>query len=62
MTEEQDKLIKVLQNGYCSGYHCKGKGIAEYDHSCPFAEEINGDFDSLCNCCEICTHECAMDI
>lgn len=33
-------------------------------HTCPYAVEINEDEDedSLCNCCEACAHECAMDI
>ena len=30
-------------------------------HTCPFAEEIHGRTD-LCNCCEECTYQCAMDI
>lgn len=31
-------------------------------HTCPFAVDIHGDYESLCNCCENCTHQCAMDI
>lgn len=31
-------------------------------HTCPFAEEIHNDSEKMCNCCERCTHECAMDI
>lgn len=31
-------------------------------HSCPFREEIGGDAETLCNCCEGCTKECAYDI
>lgn len=31
-------------------------------HPCPFAEEINNHFEDVCNCCEECAHECAMDI
>ncbi len=30
-------------------------------HTCPYAEEIHGD-EKLCNCCNSCTHQCAMDI
>lgn len=32
------------------------------DHSCPYSEEIHGDYDSLCNCCEDCERQCAIDI
>lgn len=31
-------------------------------HTCPFKEEIYGDAETLCNCCEGCEHECAMDV
>lgn len=35
---------------------------AEPLHSCPFKEEINDDSETLCNCCNDCRHECAMDV
>lgn len=41
-----------------SGYSLR----AQEPHGCPYAEEINDDFTTKCNCCEACTHECAMDI
>ena len=31
-------------------------------HTCPFREDVNGDYTTLCTCCEKCQHECAMDI
>lgn len=31
-------------------------------HTCPFAEEINGDDTTLCTCCDYCTTQCAYDI
>lgn len=60
--DDQDKTAQVLTYGYCSGSHCKGKGIAEPDHTCPFNDEIHPERTDLCNCCNICAHECAMDI
>lgn len=36
--------------------------VALPDHSCPFKREINDDSESMCNCCEECTQECADDI
>lgn len=36
-------------------------GVDNY-HTCPFAEEVRGDFESLCNCCESCSYNCAMDV
>lgn len=40
--------------------HCDNPG--EELHACPFAEEIHGVTDEVCNCCSDCTYECAMDI
>lgn len=31
-------------------------------HTCPYKEDINGDFETLCTCCPCQQHECAMDI
>jgi len=31
-------------------------------HTCPYAEEIHGDYESLCDCDEESTRQCAMDI
>jgi hypothetical protein len=41
---------------------CYCDGRASILHTCPFAEEINNDSESLCNCCDDCTHECAQNI
>jgi hypothetical protein len=39
-----------------------GKAAPEEPHPCPFRQEIHGDDETLCNCCDDCVHECAMDI
>lgn len=31
-------------------------------HACPYALEINNDYDFVCDCCSDCEHECCMDI
>lgn len=31
-------------------------------HTCPYNEDVCDDHESLCNCCEDCTQECANDI
>jgi hypothetical protein len=31
-------------------------------HSCPFAEEIHGNYDKNCKCSVNQTRECALDI
>jgi len=60
--DDQDKVAQILAHGYYTGGSCRGKGIAQEDHTCPYAEDINDDHTTLCNCCEVCQHECAMDI
>lgn len=54
------------EEGNLYEYRCGGargcKNPSAEDHTCPFSEEINGDSETLCNCCDDCTHECAMDI
>lgn len=35
---------------------------AEPPHTCPYAEDIGGDSDTLCTCCQDCEGECAQDI
>ena len=56
-----DKL-KVLNDDElfrCQRCHQKVDGSL---HTCPYSEEINVDSETICNCCEACEHECAMDI
>jgi len=31
-------------------------------HTCPYAAEIHGDYETLCDCDEERTYQCAMDI
>ena len=38
---------------------CEENTIA---HTCPYAEDVNNDSESLCYCCDDCTYECAQDI
>jgi hypothetical protein len=38
------------------------KAPARDHHECPYRVEINDDCTTMCNCCEACAHECAMDI
>ena len=52
-------LTDVSSSGKCS--RCEVND-AQSEHTCPYAEEINNDSDSLCDCCSDCEHECCMDI
>ena len=39
-----------------------GKNPASLPHLCPYKQDTNGDNETLCTCCDDCTHECAVDI
>lgn len=39
-----------------------GKLPAAEPHPCPFQEEIYDNIETLCDCCDECAYECAMDI
>ena len=41
---------------------CKCGEPGEDEHTCPYAEDIHGDSESLCNCCAECQYQCAQDI
>lgn len=31
-------------------------------HPCPYAEEINNNYEDVCNCCNECMRQCVYDI
>lgn len=39
-----------------------GSKKAKELHSCPYSEDIHGDYESLCDCGENATRDCAADI
>jgi len=44
-------------------HRCTCDEMSEDDlHSCPYAEDINGDSEAFCACCPYCEYQCAMDI
>lgn len=36
-------------------------GVGNKPHTCPYAEEIEDDYEATCTCCDECSHECLMD-
>ncbi len=32
------------------------------EHTCPFLEDIYGDYHRLCTCCTYCTYQCSLNI
>ncbi len=61
-SKNKETFKNILTYGLCGRSHCPKDTPALSDHICPFKADINGDQKSRCNCCELCTHECAMDI
>lgn len=50
MKEEKDKCYKC------------GAEVEEGLHPCPYAQDINGNYDDVCNCCADCQNQCTQDI
>jgi hypothetical protein len=46
----------------CEGGFCGGRNEATEPHTCPYAEDVDGDVETLCTCCEFCTDSCADEI
>jgi hypothetical protein len=38
------------------------QGEAQSPHTCPYAEEIADDRETLCTCCQECETQCCQDI
>lgn len=56
-------LVKAGVRSLSETRACKcGRSEGADPHSCPYRAEIYDDYDTRCNCCEACAHECAMDI
>jgi hypothetical protein len=60
MSEPEEKQENFLHELFmCS--RCE-KNLSEYPHTCPFASDIYDDNETLCDCCDDCTQQCADDI
>ena len=58
------KLIRRAARKLKFNHSCKCKRnprSAEY-HSCPYAEDMHGDYSEACRCCGECSYNCAQDI
>jgi hypothetical protein len=53
--------LEAFQSVWLVDSKCRCGSDAEPLHECPFKMEIHSN-SSLCNCCEGCARECAMDI
>ena len=41
---------------------CKCGAPANEPAPCPYADDVHGNTGNLCNCCDDCARECALDI
>ena len=57
MNEKELELFEIVKCETCGN----NEGTSEL-HTCPYAEDIHGDSESMCNCCSDCEYECCMDI
>lgn len=32
------------------------------EHTCPYKEDIDGDYETLCSCCDFCIRNCMDNI
>ena len=55
--EQSTNNISLELGGICQ--NCGGLGD-HHGHTCPYAEEINGDH-TYCNCCPTCTSRCMAE-
>ena len=58
MSKKADETARMLTQ--CPTHACSGD--RQTPHPCPFKAEIHNDEESLCECCDNCTYQCAMDI
>ena len=56
---ERKQKRKEKRNTSCK---CGHNAKTPYLHSCPFAEDMHGDYTKQCRCCSDCAYQCAMDI
>lgn len=59
---EYIKIVDVKEVVVDDGSHCVCGKCEIEEHTCPFGEEIHGDYESLCNCCAYCCQQCAWEI
>lgn len=61
------KFIEIVEEAKVIKEENLGKGctcdVSYHEaHTCPFNEEINDDYETLCNCCSYCIEQCSYEI
>lgn len=60
MNNETQHFKDILRFGECDG--CEGMNAGMHMHICPYAEDIHGNSNEICNCCIECINICAQEI
>jgi len=56
-------IEEIFENLKGDDSMCKcGNNEALPPHPCPYVEDMRGDSDTHCNCCEDCEQNCVADI
>lgn len=59
----RDEALEHIERLKAQESKCQKCGNkAQPMHPCPYRSDIDGDNETMCNCCEECQHECAMDV
>lgn len=53
----EDRRFGLNKENKCD---CGKEG--EPEHTCPYREDVHGDYTTVCNCCVDCQNECCADI
>jgi len=56
---KKGKTKKAVKVNMCK---CGKNPESDWEHTCPYKEEIDGDSETHCRCCDECRHDCEMEI
>jgi hypothetical protein len=56
-----EKLLEDFKTMFVES-KCRCGEEGQKPHICPFQQDVNGNEEDFCNCCEDCQYNCAMDI
>lgn len=62
VNEAPTSLLKLEDSSSLEENKCRCGSPGEDSHPCPYQSDVNNDYETECNCCGRCQHNCAMDI
>jgi hypothetical protein len=58
---DNDEIVDALEKLGAPCDKCRVNDRLDF-HECPYAVEIYDDHEEICDCCDECTSQCAMNI